>query len=110
MESPLDKKTLLRSILRKGRLKIKNARKGETPTTKPVKQAVGSKINKRLVSKLKPKESRFGDVEREGIKASKQLAAKTRRAPSGFKARPAKNNYIDRDTASERLMERLTSV
>lgn len=112
-KSPLETRALLKSILSKGRLKVKNARKREAAIRKTnslqkkIDKPVKDKIEKRLASKLKPKTRRFERVESDKVKQNKQLATKVKRNPQGFKVREPKHNHIDKDMIKQKAMERI---
>lgn len=111
----LDKDTLLKSILSKGReiIKVKNAHKREKEINKTnslqkkLNNPIADKIEKRLKSKLKPKTKKFERVELDKVKSNKQLTSKTRRNAQGFKIRAPKHNNIDRDTRSQKALEHI---
>ena len=113
-KSPLDKDTLLKSILSKGReiIKVKNAHKREKEMSKTnslqkkLNKPIQDKIEKRLKSRLKPKTNKFEKAESEKVKSIKRLSSKTRRNAQGFKIREPKHNNIDRDMRSQRALER----
>lgn len=112
-KSPLDEKTLLKSILTKGRIKVKNAHKREAEIRKTnslqkkLNKPVKDKLEKRLASKLKPKTQRFERVEKDKVKSNKQLATKLKRNAPGFKVREPKHNYVDKDVMRQKALERI---
>lgn len=112
-KSPLDKDTLLKSILTKGRLKVKNPHKREAEIRKTnslqkkLNKPIADKIDKRLASKLKPKTKRFENTESDKVKQNRALSSKIKRKAQSFKVREPKHNHIDKDMIKQKAMERI---
>ena len=107
MENLLDKKTLLKSVLARGRLLLKKQKKGISEADSLHKKPLQGKLGKRLKSKLEPKTLKFEQVEQDLVRANKQLMTKNKRRASAYKVREPKHNVIDRDMRKQRALERL---
>lgn len=110
---------LNKGILSKKRdliIKVKNPHKREKEISKSnglLKKAlsnIGSKAEKRLKSKLKPKTGKYEKVGAEKIKKNKSLLSKATRKPQGYKVREPKVNTVDRDALKEKTMESILKL